>query len=426
MDQQKRQRRDRLQNLLIVLLSISAVFLFALTQAELLHWELFPDTASLSGSGGESGAPAAATRLQELDWPVTLVISDDTGDRRYQQLATSDSTFTAVERLWEDALRQAQSPQVIDGDAFQSALELPGLYASFPAAVPAGILAARLGLVSDEETPLQRLLLVAGEDGVELFFASGESFWRCTTPLSVEELTSLSAQLSGESCLFAFELEEGDLLHPLTVLPSSLPQYAELSIAAESAVTDELLQFFGFNSHTTSRYTDSVGTEVIVESPRRLSITAAGHVSYVGAANYAPQGFRLSDSDSPTLSELVDGAYDLLLQLPGIHSGEERLFLSRVDHQSGEQSCTLCFSYMADGLPITAADGSAAAELTITGGVVTALSLSLHSYTAADSVSLLLPVTQAIAIAAEYPGREMALSYVDSGGSHAAVSWLMR
>lgn len=421
MDKEKRQRRDRLQNLLIVLLSVSAIFLFALTQAELLHWDLLPDAAVSESGGQESGS---VSRLQELDWPVTLVISEAGGDRRYQQLATSDSTFTAVERLWEDALRQAQSPQEISAADFQAALELPGLYASFPAAVPACILAARLGLASDEETPVQRLLLTAEESGAALLFSSGERCWRCETPLSAEELTTLAGQLGGESCLFAFEQEEESTLHPLTVLPSTLPQVRELSAAAGSAVTEELLNFFGFNSHTTSRYTDAAGTEVIVESPRRLSVTAAGLVSYLGAASYAPESFCLSDAAEPTLTELVDGAYGLLLQLPGLSGGEERLYLSDIRQESG--SCTLCFSYMAGGLPIIAADGSAAAELTITDGIVTQLSLRLCSYTAAESLSLLLPVTQAAAIAAEHPGLEMALSYVDSGAAHAAASWLMR
>lgn len=421
MDREKRQRRDRLQNLLIVLLSVSAIFLFALTQAELLHWELLPDAAASELGGQES---EGVSRLQELDWPVTLVISEAGGDRRYQQLATSDSTFTAVERLWEDALRQAQSPQEISAADFQAALELPGLYASFPVPVPACILAARLGLVSDEETAVQRLLLTAEESGAALLFSSGDRFWRCATPLLAAELTTLAGQLGGESCLFAFEQEEASTLHPLTVLPSALPQVRELNAAVSSAATEELLNYFGFNSHTTSRYTDAAGTEVIVESPRRLSVTANGLVSYLGAASYAPESFCLSDAAEPTLTELVDGAYGLLLQLPGFPGGEERLYLSDIRQESG--SCTLCFSYMAGGLPIAAADGSAAAELTITGGIVTQLSLRLCSYTTAESLSLLLPVTQAAAIAAEHPGLEMALSYVDSGAAHAAASWLMR
>lgn len=426
MDKQKRQRQDRLQNVLIVLLSVAAVGLFALTQAELLHWELLPADSALDRAGQES-VSAGASRLQELDWPVTLVSGDGAGDRRCQQLSTADSAFTAVESLWEDALRQAQSPRELTRNDFQAALAQPELYVAFPSPVPACVLAARLGLSSDDETALRRLLLAAEGESVQLLFDTGERCYVCGTDLSADELTSLIAQLGGDDCLFAFEQEEESALDPLTVLPVTLPQYQELNIAtAEEPVTEELLRFFGFSTHTNNRYTDSSGTEVVVESPRRLSVTAAGEISYQGTVSYAPELFCLSDAAQPTLLELVDGAYSLLLQFPGAFGGEERLTLDYAEYDRAEGICTLRFSYMVGGLPLRYGDGSAAAELTVEGGTVTSLSFRRRSYTAGDSASLLLPVTQAVAIAEGYPGQEMALSYVDGGGAHAAAAWLMR
>lgn len=425
MDQNRQQRRDRLQNLLIVLLSISALGLFSITQAKLLHWEL-PSGAAALERGGES-VSAGASRLQELDWAVTLVCGDGAGDRRYQQLSTADSAFTSVEGLWEDALRQAQSPQEIPYADLEAALALPSLYTAFPCPVPACILAARLGLSSEEETAVQRLLLAAEGDAVYLLFQAEGRCYRCETALSPGELTALTAQLGGAECLFAFEQEGESALHPLTVLPVTLPQYRELTAAApEEPVTEELLTFFGFSAHTTNRYTDAAGTEVIVESPRRLSVTATGQIRYLGSTSYAPESFCLSDAAAPTLSELVDGAYELLLRLPAALSGEERLTLSYAEYDREEGVCTLRFSYMVGGLPLSFGDGSAAAEVSIVDGIVTKLSFLCRSYTTAESLSLLLPVAQASAIAENYPGLEMALSYVDSGGAHAAAAWLMR
>ena len=184
--------------------------------------------------------------------------------------------------------------------------------------------------------------------------------------------------------------------------------------------------FFGFNSHTTNRYTEASGTEVVMESPRRLSVSPTGHISYIGTVSYAPDGFRLSESPSPAISELVGGAYGLLQHLPGLQTGEERLYLSRVESSPEEGLCTLYFSYMAHGLPIVCSDGSAAAEITVTDGIITKLTVLRRSYTAADPLSLLLPVRQATAIAANHAGLEMALSYVDSGSSAVSASWLMR
>lgn len=426
MDKKTRQRRDRLQNLLIVLLSVSAMFLFSLTQSELLHWDLLPVAPSLSGGSQES--PSAGTsRLQELDWPVTTVICDSAGDRRYQQLTTSDSAFTAVEGLWEDALRQITSSAETSYEEFERALGLPGLYTAFPSPVPACILSARLGLASDNETPLQSLLLAADSEEVRLLFSTGKQYFLCTTALTPEELTGLAESLGGEPCLFAFEQEE-TTLHPLTVLPGTLPQHRTLSAAPlpGGAVTEDLLTYFGFNAHTTSRYTEASGTEVIMESPRRLSVSAAGLITYTGTTSYAPESFRLSDSAAPTLSELVGGAYGLLLQLPGLHAGEERLYLSHAEYSRAEDLCTLYFSYMVHGLPLACSDGSAAAEVTVTDGIVTAVTVLRRSYTATDSLSLLLPVAQASAIAANHPGLEMALSYVDNGSANLSAAWLMR
>ena len=52
------------------------------------------------------------------------------------------------------------------------------------------------------------------------------------------------------------------------------------------------------------------------------------------------------------------------------------------------------------------------------------LTLRLRRYeTAGESAEPLLPLTQALSIARRYPGRELALCYVDGGGS-ASVQWL--
>ncbi|MGM9662282.1 MAG: hypothetical protein ACI3WR_04220 [Oscillospiraceae bacterium] len=425
MDKQKRKRRDRLQNVLILALSLSALYLFLLSQTGPLELKL--PSPSFSSSGAESASPGLS-RLQELDWPVTLAVFDAYGDRRCQFLSTGDSAFTAVEGLLEDALCEYPAAEPSSYEAFRQALALPGVYVSFPSAIPFSLFSERLGLPSESDALLRRLLLTAEEGALILYYSDGEQYFRCATALPAAELTATAEGLGGEACLFAFEQEEYAALDPLTVLSSSLPQYAVLTARSREELleSDELLTFFGFSAHTTSRYTEASGTEVVVESPRSLRIAPDGRITYSGSASYAPAGFSLSGQAEPSLPELVDGAYALLSHLLGDGAGEARLYLSSVSYDAGENSCLLSFSYMANGLPLASSDGRAAAELHITGGTVTQLSLLCRSYAVSDSASLLLPLRQAAAIAAGYEGMELALSYVDGGGESASVSWLMR
>ena len=425
MDKQKRKRRDRLQNVLILALSLSALYLFLLSQMGPLELKL--PSPSFSAVGGEDASPDVS-RLQELDWPVTLVVFDDYGDRRCQFLSTGDSAFTAAEGLLEDAFRRQSAAETVGFEDFRQALALPGVYVGFPSAIPFCIFSERLGLPSESEALLRRLLLAAEDGELAFYYSDGEQYFRCATGLSASELTNTVEGLGGEACQFAFEQEEYAALHPLTVLPSTLPQYVSLTARAreEFLGSSGLLTFFGFSAHTTSRYTEASGTEVVVEAPRSLRIAPDGRLPYAGGDSYAPAGFSLTEQPEPSLSERVDGAYGLLSQLLEEGAGEAQLYLSSAEYDAGEGSWRLCFSYMANGLSLVSGDGAAAAELRITGGTVTQLTLLCRSYAASESGSLLLPLRQAAAIASDREGMELALSYVDGGGESVSVSWLMR
>ena len=418
MDKKKRLRRDRLQNILILALSISAVYLFLLTASLEMELPRFP----LSSVPTEETSHSVSL-LQELDWPVTLVTHDGSNTRRYCQFSTSAREFTSVEGLWETLFRDGFSLLSISYSEFQSALSLPGIYVSFPNPIPRCILSERLGLSSTDEQRIQRLLLAADGDDVRFYYSDGEHFYLSHTEIAVTDLLATVAVIGGSNCSFAFQQENSNL-HPLTVLPTSLPLHPQFSAVTTSEVSDHLLSFFGFNAHTTNRYVDSTGTEVIVESPRRLTISPSGRIHYLGSTSYAPDGFSLSDQSDPPLSELVDGAYHLLTQLST--DTDLRFYLSDTEYDHSSSTCTLRFSRMADGLPLVSGDGKSAAEFVIKNGIVVNCSFLHRSYSVSDTPSLLLPLPQAAAIAAQYEGMEMTLSYVDSGDDSSSVSWLMR
>jgi hypothetical protein len=127
-------------------------------------------------------------------------------------------------------------------------------------------------------------------------------------------------------------------------------------------------------------------------------------------------------NDVPTLSEAADGCTALLWRLLGDQSGEAALYLESVTQT--EENTVLRFGYHVDGVPIRFSNGSAAAEVTLVGTSVTDLSLRFRQYTDSGETSLLLPLRQALAIAAaSREGAELSIGYAD-GGASVSAQWL--
>ena len=84
----------------------------------------------------------------------------------------------------------------------------------------------------------------------------------------------------------------------------------------------------------------------------------------------------------------------------------------------------MTFGYQSGGVPIRFADGSAAAEVTLSGNTISALSLRPGQYSAASSASPLLPLRQAMAIAGKDGGTELSIGYADTGAYPISAVWL--
>ena len=84
----------------------------------------------------------------------------------------------------------------------------------------------------------------------------------------------------------------------------------------------------------------------------------------------------------------------------------------------------LSFGYQFEGVRIRRASGQSAAQVTLEGTKVTAFTLWPRRYAAGDGESLLLPLTQALAIARSLGGRELSVRYTDGGGDTLSAEWL--
>lgn len=105
--------------------------------------------------------------------------------------------------------------------------------------------------------------------------------------------------------------------------------------------------------------------------------------------------------------------------MPG---GDARLYL--LSWQQTGTETVMTFGYQSGGVPICFADGSAAAEATLSGNAVSSLSLRSRQYSSTGSVSPLLPLRQAMAIAGKAQGAELFIGYTDTGVSPLSAVWL--
>ena len=193
-----------------------------------------------------------------------------------------------------------------------------------------------------------------------------------------------------------------------------------LSAALSVSDTDRLLTVMGFNPNTQNRYPDASGTQVIMENGRTLRIYTDGTVTYLSGGDDALS--ISADGEVPSLLEASQGCGSLLNTLLASSSGDAAIWLKDI-RRSGT-STTLSFGYQVNGVPIRFSDGEPAAEITLSGTAVTSMTLRMRQYTAQEGNALLLPLRQALAVAARHPGTELTIGYVDNSSDIVSAQWL--
>lgn len=422
MDEKKCRRRNTLQNIAIVLLTISAVFLFAKTQLNSLGTGLGLDSLVRSGAA----AAESATQLTDLSAPVRLAVTNSYGRYGSLFLTTTDDAFSAPGTLLGAALGSAGDKTPCGEAAFRMALSREGIYCDFLSPLPLSVLAGLMGADYTGVGSARRLLLSAEEDGsAALYLWDGGSGWfRCTTAVARTELLELTAGYEPGSASFALDNQELSpdygTLDPYSLFVTEAPSLPVLYAANPLSDTDALLSSLGFNPHTNYRYSESNGTEVVVEGDSSVRIRPDGTVLYQSGTSNLLQ--ISAAGEVPTAGEAAVGVSSLLGSLTSSFSNSASLYLRKLT-QNG-RSTTLTFDYQAGGVPIRFSGGTAAAEVTLEGTSVSAFTLRFRQYDATEQTALLLPLRQAVAIAARYPGAELFIGYADSGEDTVSPDWL--
>lgn len=426
METNKKHRLGRIQNLVIILLSISAVGLFTQTQ---LYNRGMGASSYLSGlfSHTKTDHTSDISSLTALAAPVRISVAGAYGRYADIDLSTTDTAFSPLSTLLREAVGSAGTPRSCSPADFQAALETgqqhaKSVYFDFLSSLPLSVLA---GLVdadwSGGEISARRILITDDADGTDLYLWDGEQdCLMCTTAVSASDLDSAVSGYQLGGAYFAFEQKTSDTLNPFSLFTAQLPTLPVLTASSSVSGTDAILTALSFNPHTKSRYTESSDTEVVVEGNRNIRISPDGTVTYQGGDSGVVN--ISAAEDLPTDPEAVLGASRLLSALQSGGEGGAALYLQDIS-QSGTITL-LHFGYQFGGLPIRFSDGSFAAEVQLDGTMVSSITLRLRQYTATDTDSLLLPSAQAQAIAGAYPKAELALAYVDSGGTGVSAQWL--
>ncbi len=421
MDEVRKKRRDFRQNIAIALLSVSAVFLFSRTQLFQLGRSSYFRFLSVVDAQAES----SETERSPLTAPVRLAVTASYGRYGSITAATGDESFLPLRRLLGDALGGAGAIASCGEEAFFQALSSTSVYYDFLHPLPLDTVAGLIDAPASVDGTV-RSLAVAGEaDGVSLYLWDGESrYSRCAVSISPAELEEAVALYEVGNALFAFDRAASDRTYgavaPCSLFLEQVPSLPVLSAEVPPSGTDALLSALGFNPMTNSRYSESNGTEVIVDGSRSLRIHSGEALVYQDSGR---AGLLIDAAgDQPTPREAATGCGALLGSLLSAGGCTTPVYLRELRQEGA--AMTLRFDYQFGGVPICFDRGGSAAEITLTGRTVTSLELLPRQYTAGETASLLLPLRQALGVASLHPGGELSIGYVDSGAAVVEAMWL--
>lgn len=373
-------------------------------------------------SGGD--LPVNALPAEEeppLVSPVRVAVSGPFGRYGNITLTTASEEFEPLRGLLEQALSGVRSYSAGDSQLFLEALGETSVYYDFLNPLPLSILAEILQGASTESLSPRRLVVAERGEGTALYLwdESGGCFWGETAlPREVLEETVGRYELGG--AFFAFESQNADAAAPCSLFLETPPELPQLTASVPLADTSLLLTKLGFNPNTQNRYVDGSGAEVVMESGRSLRLRSDGEIVYQSGGDPA-----LSISSAGEIPTRLEAASEVASRLNGLlsaSSGEASLYLESVRQVGG--ATVLKFGYQVNGIPIRFAGGKSAAQVSLTGNSVSSMSLRLRQYTAGGETALLLPLRQALAIAARKEGAELFVGYADSGDGSACAKWL--
>lgn len=407
---------DRLQNLALAALTLSAVFLllsfFHLRGGWTARFQNLLAVRPTAGGQEEAGG------LGELLAAPHIMITSDSEYGRCGRLYTpaGDALLEKMLPLFGEALGSADQVGAAADQTLRTGLGKSSLYLDLTVELPLEVVAAWLGERSVFDRTVRAMALTTeGRDTAVLYLCGGEGeIFRYFTALPASAVEDLTEQVSPNGSLFAYETNYAPL-SPYTVLVrevEGLPQVRSELPATYSSY--RLLTALDFNAHTNSRYAEPDGTEVVMDGRRTLRIGPDGTVTYgsggedAGGRGGALEALRAAGSLARALAGGVDAS---------------PLYLRRLEVR--EDGCLVGFQYQVEGVPVLFPDEADALTVLVRGSEVVEFTYRCRSYVPEEEMSVLLPPTMAVAIASLYPEGGLSIGYVDGGSGRLHADWLV-
>ena len=308
--------RNALQNLAILFLCVSALFL--ISRLPLFHTSWAVQVQSLLTPRPADGDPAQAGGPEEMFPAVHVMVTSDIAYGRYGQLHVSgeDPLLVQIIPLFQEALGSATELGAAADKTLRDALEEPGLYLDLTSQLPLEVAAAWLGEEAALERDVRSMALTCEEEDAVLYLRSeaGEVF-RYATALPASAVREVCAGLSPNGSTFAYETNYAPLA-PYTVLVAAAEDAPVVRGELPAAYSVyNLLTALDFNPHTVFRYTESSGAEVVEESPRTLRIGPAGCLGSGGGPHRGGRRVAAAPADGGGAGGRLD--HPLPLSAPG-------------------------------------------------------------------------------------------------------------
>ena len=420
-----------LQDLALVLLTVSALFLLSRTPLFSGGWT--DRVQAIFTAGPQAGSQEQGIDLEAVTPSFHAVITNEAEYGRYGRLyiPAEDGLFLQLSPLLRDAMGSAGEGVRAAEQTLWDALDTPSVYLDLTAVLPLSAVAACLGAEGGEPGQAVRYLALTTEEpgGAMLYLSDGgEELFRYETALPVSAVRELAEEFAPNSAGFAFESYYATL-SPYSVLVTDFAAPPVLTGEVPPGCTlNNLLDALDFNTHIMSSYTDPGGAEVVGETPRTLRFAPGGAVAYAGDQTVVSPLYRVSAAgEVPTAQEALAAAAGLAGVLTEA-VGASPLALCALEPTA--DGWRAAFRYQPGGVPVLFADGGQglageeALSVTITGRAITAFAYRCRLYTPLEEDPLFLPPVQAAALASIYPNADLSVGYADDGAGTLRAQWL--